>query len=53
MNTEKNILNADIKEITNRKTLKATIFVIIGSIFYAVAVTWIFRLGQFNPLIIK
>ena len=47
MNTEKNILTADIKEITNRKIVKATIFVILGSIFYAIAVTWIFRLGNF------
>ena len=47
MNTEKNILTTDIKEITNIKTVKATIFVIIGSIFYAIAVTWIFKLGNF------
>ena len=47
MNTEKNILTTDIKEITNIKTVKATIFVIIGSIFYALAVTWIFKLGNF------
>lgn len=43
----KNILNRTIKEVTNQKTLKAFIFVFIGSFIYSLAVAWIFNLGHF------
>ena len=50
MPTEKkevNILNSTVKEITNKKTTKGLIYVIIGSIIYTMSVVWLFNLGNF------
>ncbi len=44
---EVNILNSTVKEITDKKITKGTIYVILGSIIYTMAVVWLFNLGNF------
>ena len=44
---EINIVNSTVKEITDKKTTKGLIYVILGSIIYTMSVVWLFNLGNF------
>lgn len=44
---EVNIVNSSVKEITDKKTTKGIVYVVLGSIIYTMSVVWFFNLGNF------